>query len=362
MNPHPRKEAAPDAAALVSLRTSALEPRQDGVRERSNWDVLSLLRFGLALVVALAHLEHVTHRLGWLGAAAESASFDAVLGFLFISGFSIGHSIQRKPRGFFGRRLWRIYPVYLAAMLLTYAVQREPLTGALLWNFLLNLFFLNQVFVGDSYISSAWSLSLEIWLYALAPLLIRCRAASLEVLIAASFVCYAFYTGGRSLFHWPHHTGTLYGLNLPCLGFIWLAGFYLSVASGKRRPFGWAAALFAATLAVAMGIQGVFRFKHHHLHDFWTADLGGFFWQGMPLLITFLLFLGVAAHRFHFGWRQHRLCRFLGNISYPLYLVHLVAFAACAYATRNSAAMISAALVLATLVYLGCDFYSRRRN
>jgi len=154
---------------------SILEPITAKVGERSNWDVLALLRFLLALIVAL------THDLGTYcpqTGITDLGTFEAILGFLLISGYSIGSSIQKEPHGFLRRRMLRIYPVYLAAMLLTYFVQRDALTGPFIWIIFIDLLFLSQVIVRDSYVGPAWSLGLEVWLYCLAPLFIRLRARS----------------------------------------------------------------------------------------------------------------------------------------------------------------------------------------
>src|ERR1700721_1783490 len=104
-------------------QSSALAPTVDVDRERSGWDVLSLLRFLLAFVVAVGHLDPFA-ALGPLRAVENLGSFEAILGFLLISGYSIGHSIQKKPVGFTRRRMLRIYPVYLAAVVLTFLIER----------------------------------------------------------------------------------------------------------------------------------------------------------------------------------------------------------------------------------------------
>ena len=49
-------------------------------------------------------------------------SYAAVLGFLFISGYSMAASFEREPGGFYERRVWRIYPVFLA----TFAYAQVP--------------------------------------------------------------------------------------------------------------------------------------------------------------------------------------------------------------------------------------------
>jgi peptidoglycan/LPS O-acetylase OafA/YrhL len=341
---------------------SALQPTTDHDRARSGWDVLSALRFALALIVALDHLETFSPRMGWLRGIVRLGSFEAILGFLLISGYSIGHSIQKKPEGFFVRRMLRIYPVFLAALLFTYAVQREPLTLAFGGTLLLNLFFLGEAVVRYSYVGAAWSLNLEVWLYALAPVFRRLRATVLELLIGVSFFCYAGYTCGRSLFHWPHYAGTIAGLNLACLAFSWLAGFYLITSTGKRRPLIWVGALFAAHLLLTGGIQSFHRVKHRDLHGFLAVDVADFLCHGVLLLAVFAIFFGVVTGRFHLGLFTRRIFRFLGDISYPLYLLHLPAFALLAAYTRNAWLLLLAALAISTAVYFGCDFYSRRRK
>ncbi len=342
---------------------SILAPTTDRETERSNWDILSLLRFVLALIVAISHLEEYSPRLGPLRWIENLGSFEAILGFLLISGYSIGHSIQKEPHGFFRRRMLRIYPVYFAAIVLTYVVQRDPLNLNFAGTLLLNLLFLGQVVVRYSYVGAAWSLGLEVWLYALAPLLLRLRAHVLEGLIGLSFACYAFYTCGRSLFHWPHYAGTLGGINLPCLAFIWIAGFGLATsARGKMRPLRIAGTLFGAHLFLTLGIQAFYRLKHRDLHGFLATDVTDFLCHGLLLTIIFLIFLGIVFHRFRFTLGQRRIFRFLGDISYPLYLVHLPTFILFSAYSHNAAFLLSMALALATAVYLGCDFYSLRRK
>ena len=341
--------------------SSALTPTVDSDRERSGWDALSLLRFLLAFVVAVGHLDPYAP-LGPLRGVENLGSFEAILGFLLISGYSIGHSIQKKPEGFTRRRMLRIYPVYLAAVVLTFLIERNPLTWTFAWHFLANLFFLGQLLVRYSYVDAAWSLDLEVWLYCLAPLLLRARARLLELFIAGSLACYVFYTCTRSLFHFPHYAGTIGGVNLPCLAFIWIAGFYLSTAVGKVRPLFIAGALFAVHLGLATGIELVHQIKHHDLPAFFTDDLPGYAANGLLLLVVFMVFWGVIHHWFLLGLGTRRVFRFLGDISYPLYLVHFPAFHLLGPYTSNAGLLLGAALLMATGVYFGCDFYSRRRR
>jgi peptidoglycan/LPS O-acetylase OafA/YrhL len=346
-------------AAILTTAHSVIEPTVD--RSRSGWDVLSLMRFFLAFIVALTHLKDFSP-LGPLAWIEQLGSLEAILGFLLISGYSIGHSIQKRPDGYFLRRMWRIYPVFLAATALTYAIQLQTWTGGFTAHFIANLFFLGQIVDRNSYVGPAWTLDLEVWLYCLAPLLLRCRPRALEWLISISVACYAAYTVGRTLFHFPYYAVTVGGINLPCLAFIWIAGFYLSISRDKKRPLRIIGLLFLAHFVLTAGIQFAHRIRHHELKAFVFNDLSGFGSIALLLLFILIVFRGVAAHRFHLAPWPSRVCRFLGNISYPLYLVHYAVFSYAVFYFSNSIALLLSALAVSIAVYLSCDFYSRRRE
>jgi peptidoglycan/LPS O-acetylase OafA/YrhL len=349
----------PLISGAVSTPHSALEPTAD--RSRSGWDVLSLMRFFLALIVALSHERKYTP-LGPLAWIDNLGSFEAILGFLLISGYSIGHSIQKRPEGYFVRRMFRIYPVYFAALALTYAVQRDAFTPSFVFHFIPNLFFLGELVQRNTYVGQGWTLNLEVWLYALAPWFLRLRGSTLERFMGASIACYAGYEVCRSLFHAPHYATTMGGINLPCLGFIWIAGFYLSTAAAKARPLAIAGLLFVAHLFIIVGIQFFARLKHHDLRDFLIVDVLSFLPRALLLALVFAVFRGVVAHRFHFARWQSHLARFLGDISYPLYLVHAVVFIYVSPYLKDPVLLALTAMAVASAVYFGCDFYSRQRK
>lgn len=63
------------------------------------WSVLALMRFALASIVAITHLSDF----GPLGVWAfipMFGAFEAIAGFLVISGYSIGASYQKESKGF----------------------------------------------------------------------------------------------------------------------------------------------------------------------------------------------------------------------------------------------------------------------
>jgi peptidoglycan/LPS O-acetylase OafA/YrhL len=86
----------------------------------ASWELLALIRFLLAAIVMVSHsgttvLANPLFR--WI---ADFGAFTAVLAFLILSGYSIGHSYDRKADGFYRRRLLRIYPMY--ALAISYSV------------------------------------------------------------------------------------------------------------------------------------------------------------------------------------------------------------------------------------------------
>src|SRR5258708_539640 len=83
---------------ITRKMTPTIQPTAASARERSNWDVLSLVRFLLALFVAVYHLSFFTD-VGPARMLIKLGPFEAVMSFLLISGYSIGHSIAKKPEG-----------------------------------------------------------------------------------------------------------------------------------------------------------------------------------------------------------------------------------------------------------------------
>ena len=126
----------------------------------------------LAFIVMAVHLNNTdhTHFLTW---ASYFGGFEAVLGFLLISGFSIGKSISKNKQSYFKRRIARIYPVYLASLATALLVSFSGLNLSVLPILGLNLIFAIQIFTLNSFGLPTWTLALEVWLYAIAPLLLK---------------------------------------------------------------------------------------------------------------------------------------------------------------------------------------------
>jgi len=307
--------------------------------ELDPWALLAAVRFVLAGVVAVNHLGDYVP----LGALAwvQAVTFEAILGFLLISGYAIGASYRRSPDGFIGRRVRRIYPVYLLSMALTwYAtawVLKQPVPG--FGELLINLLLLNQVFTTTSFVGPAWSLALECWLYLLTPWLARAEGRRLRDLVIVSFVAYLAYTVMRSMLDWPYYSGLGYGGNLLVLSFAWVAGFRLAqpgpallVALADVRL------LFAAHVMWGAALQLAWRIKHDAVSLFFSDDLVPAALKALLLFLVYTVFAcGVLQARPKAGGA--RWLNRLGDVSYPLFLMHIPVFIVLAQAGWKSRTM-----------------------
>ena len=328
-----------------------------------NWEILALARFILAMVVLLQHVssifQHNNLAVQWYG---KLGAFEAVLGFLLISGLSIGKSIQRNQSRFFKRRLQRIYPVYIVSMFISYAADPDPITIYLFLTIIINLVFLNQIFTRMSFVIVAWSLSLEVWLYALAPLLYKLSFKTLIIITYVSFAAFLFYTVGRTKFHWPYYSNVKYGINLLLLSFIWVAGFMYSVYPQKRKFLIINVAIFFIVyIMLTAVIQLLHDIKHHRYEVFFNSELIFFFLQSLCLTFVFVVvFFNNYITNLPVGAKKA--LNLLGNISYPLYLTNRSVIIFFSYHQIVSpVAAIFGALLVAFLVYWLFDFYSKKR-
>ncbi len=339
-----------------------MSPRNFSLAFNDKWSVLALMRFALASIVAITHLSDF----GPLGVWAfipMFGAFEAIAGFLVISGYSIGASYQKESKGFIGRRAQRIYPVYLACMVIV-CVVAVVLGGSWpsLWEVVVNVLFLNQILTSTSLVGPAWSLSLEFWLYCLTPFLFTLSDKAIVRLIAVSFVLYCGYTCGRTLFHWDFYAGVGYGLNLPFLAFIWLAGLRLArrpEASGTVLKM--IGVLFGLHILLNTAIQFGFRLKNAKLPLFFSGDIWGLLMQAATLAVVVYLFARVL--RPDVERKSSPLMRWLGDISFPLYLVHYPVFELLdSTGFKSPVLYFLAALAAAAVLYRTVDFYSQKRS
>ncbi len=324
------------------------------------WSALALTRFVLAFIVAVHHLAKVMP-VGWLSWVPMLGPFEAMLGFLLISGYSIGSSYAVAPAGFLKRRAWRVYPVYLAAIVLTCFAIPQPRDAAFMSTLLQNVFFTNQITTDTSLIVPAWSLALEVWLYCLTPLLWKVRTEHLRLAMFASFGAYCCYEVCRTALHLPYYAGTSYGANLPLLSFTWLAGFLLAREPVHAlRTIRDCTLMFLGHILLTAAVHTLYLWKHAQLPEIWSflSDLS---WKACTLWAVLEIFKWIA--RGQSGTMKSDTMRLLGDISYPLYVVHIAVFAiAVGIGLRSSTLILGIALLTAFLFYYCVDFYGRGRE
>jgi peptidoglycan/LPS O-acetylase OafA/YrhL len=295
----------PDKEAAVDVPT-----KQSKLARSKDWEILSGLRFYLAVVVLFAHCRllisdvRYAPKLIYIGALLGGPP--SVYGFFLVSGYSIAASICQEAHGFYRRRIARIYPVYLACFalaLVAFAVVGSPFKmefGTVLeydgrwWVILMNAIGLPCILAGAvGTFGPSWSLTCEIIYYSLAPVLKRCSTKLLLFFIFASYLFFAINHGNGWAF--LQHGQAVFGL-----AWFWLAGFVFFRHRANR---------LATPIFIAFIIAG------------YTRN-----WNGAEPLAAFNIMVSVLAivytTEINLPSGVGRILVYLGEISYPLYLVH----------------------------------------
>ena len=286
---------------------------------------MGAIRLFLALVVVGAHFQgawlypqlKVAIPAGvWLGVHGGLA----VLLFYVISGFLISVVLAEKyaadsagTLGFYRARFIRIFALYwpvvaggfilMPSIAAAFAAQAGPLQ----WFTALFLFGMDWhvAFIGWNgtivFLSQAWTLGAELTFYALAPFILRSARAVLA-LMAASFalrLAIDFVFGFSQDWSFQFFPSTL--------GFFLLGN--VAWRAGRRWPGLLNPRLGLALLALAAGTL---------LYDPYYR------WDGRQFWIAILCF-AVALPSVFAATRKNRLLNALGDLSYPIYLIHIVA-------------------------------------
>jgi peptidoglycan/LPS O-acetylase OafA/YrhL len=299
--------------------------------------------------------------------------------FFLISGYIIPASLERKGsvRGFWTSRLFRLYPMYVAALLLAAVAyetghgtlrgaEHHPLQSLFAW-----LLMLPNLLTGPNVPNVTWTLSYEMVFYLLLAALFSWGAHRRSGWYATTFAVGAVALGGvlpmAALTHWAGHAdhGGL-ALNATADALI-LGGIILAVSSrsglsrvgasvagltalvlvmvNQGSPSPWEgcvilALMFTGTLiyrtqqrqpgssravtaAIVAGVlalatfAGLWHGQQRHLSHQWLIQ-----WATSVLLAGATFGLGLAvSHR-----RVPRWCAWLGMISFSVYLLHPLVF------------------------------------
>lgn len=319
---------------------------------KPHYHLLDGLRGVAALVVICFHIgedfatNNLTHYF--------SHGYLAVDFFFMLSGFVIGYAYDDRRNSmsvgsFIKRRVIRLHPMVIVGALFgalmfygqgseylnVQSVSLALLAFATLLNMLLVPAWSGVEVRGFGEIfplnGPAWSLFFEYIANLLYVLFIRKlsthRLALLVFAMAGALLGYALTNESGTLgAGWTFANGGFWGGMLRVM-FAFPAGLLLSRISHKcqvRGAFWWCAmAIAAVAMAPRIGGEG----------QLWANGL----YEALCVLVVFPLMVWLGASGQTTDALSTRVCNFLGNISYPLYLTHFPLLYTCfAYAKRNN--------------------------
>jgi peptidoglycan/LPS O-acetylase OafA/YrhL len=155
----------------------------------------------------------------------------------------------------------------------------------------------------------------------------------------------------------------MFGLNIILLSFIWVAGFVLArFPASHAKIANHIAVLFVVHFLVRHLIQFAFSLKHHQLEQWVRNDLIGIIFSGICLGATYYVIIhNNKIPVFSSKWKK--LFNLLGNISYPLYLIHSTLIKFCKEMNITNWILLSLVCITgAWVIYYFFDFYSKKRE
>lgn len=276
----------------------------------STWAILALTRFLLAFIVMVGngHLDKFTDVGGFFSVIREFGGKTAVMVFLMISGISVGYSFMKSKTGFLKRRFLRIYPLYFTAVLGTVLLQYYlgspylvKVTNYQAAGYLTSIsnFLLLQGIASLTilYNSPLWSISVEVFLYLMLPLLHVLRLRYTYIIAFLSLVLYIAHSYLFSL--------DLYGAQHIIYAWPFIVGFLITV---KKQFWG----------VIPLLLMGAFGIYYDFEMEF-VSEKYGFIW----FLITVSLVIYFMYVKLDLPNHVIIIFNYLGTISYPLYLFHI---------------------------------------
>lgn len=286
-----------------------------------------LVRILLAALVLISHVSRFD-----MGRAGVILFF--VLSGYWVTKVYVGEYERHVPR-FLLSRLWRLAPVYIVSLVLASLLRGLPLAPS-------EFFLLGVATTHRDPTGVAWSLDIELQFYAALPLLLlfwnRTNDAAF-VLLCAVLTC-----GGWFLT--LHYDLWTFARFMPAF----MAGMLMT--RDQRTPssavaVGWLGVFLALVLALPFTAVGLAQFDKLKA-DYMPQDL-----FSMLLVLPLLPYLAVSVRH-----RSTKLDRALGNLSYPLYLVHFPIIAvvlAHAHGVLDKAFAAAIAMAVALLLYFAVD-------
>jgi len=288
---------------------------------------LDSLRFIAAFVVCLYHFLETQPRTPAIDAfLASGANTAAVVVFFFISGYVMPITVRRgfDPGTFAVRRVFRLLPIYFAALVLIGAGGATGLIAQwrYMWQsdaatWIANLLIVQDFVGARPFLGVSWTLAIEIiWymLFAVALVALRHRAA-LTLGIAAPVALLLLAAASLA-------TGHRIPLGRPAMIYAAVLGWQLydfsAGAASRRATLGWIALFLIVTAVTNIVAFGIFRHEHVHIG---------------PVLLSWSIataaFAGVilSPRLRHAPLLATGVLPTLGAMTYSVYLLHPIALA-----------------------------------
>lgn len=294
---------------------------------------LTSLRFFAALAVVLTHVGYQFTSSQALR-KTETYGYVAVAFFFVLSGFVLTWSFRPRPSSvFWWGRFAKIWPSQFVIAVFVFLVlptfERVPSTfGEILDLSLLQAWWPHRnVYFGGNGVS--WSLSCEIFFYAIAPLIVGriCRMSTkgarrmtsvvVGVLVLLPVLAATFNVSSRTSY-WLFYIFPPYQLGYFLIGM--LAAW--AVKNGVRLRFPKAASAVAMVWLASLAWYGTqFTLAQDHGLPRPVAMLGS-----LPALLVLITAAATRDVRHQRSWLTSPFMVFLGTISFELYLTHKVVF------------------------------------
>ncbi len=257
-----------------------------------------------------------------------------VTGFFVLSGFLITWLLIREfrdtgtisMRDFYIRRTLRIFPAYYAFLVFTVVadailwVPRSTLLTVAAFTYTTNYYFAFHPHAGS--LALTWSLAVEEQFYLLWPALARrCLVAGLPAMRAVLVAIIAFVVAWRSYLFLVRHVGTLYVYSAFDARADSLAIGCLMASTCQTDAF--AALARRLTASPLLPVIPALVLSLPRTGAFWTAwhYAIGFTLEASMMAVIIIQMLMLSRHRL-WRWLESPVARYLGRISYPLYLWH----------------------------------------
>ena len=263
----------------------------------------------------------------WLDAAVPWFAYSGVDMFFVISGFIVSgaasraglateaHGRVRPALDFACRRIFRIYPLYWCVLALAIAFSTQLGIEPPGWPphpSLLAMATLTTMWVTP--LSTAWTLSFEIYFYAMLTLIVLLAGRRVQPAILAWMIFEIVWIDGGRL-----GLGTLaprgWGVGANPMVYEFGLGWLVAILHRRASP---RLAVYAILLAAPFWAAGIWLTSTHGLLA--PAPRVASFGVGSALLLLALLNLEAM------GYRAPRPLQRLGDVSYSIYLWHMILF------------------------------------